>query len=85
MSKLATNVWMPVLVRKPFILVDERSFRKYVADALGSVEDCYDRRVVHDGHIEPLGAAIKKHEYCELVEQGKVLLSSNKSKGCVEA
>lgn len=40
MSSTATNIWTLPLMRKNFIAVDEKRFRTYVTDALGSVNDC---------------------------------------------
>ena len=53
---------------KTFISVDERWFRTYVTDAVGSVTDCYIAEVLNDGRIDNLGAPTKKYEADEDVE-----------------
>lgn len=68
MSRTATRVWTLPSVGKTFISVDERWFRTYVTDAVGSVTDCYIAEVLNDGQIDILGAPTKKYEADEDVE-----------------
>lgn len=62
------NVWTLLLVRRTFIVRDERRFRTYVTDTLESVNNCYAIQDLDNGHIELLGVKIGKHKNFEMVK-----------------
>lgn len=59
------------MVRSTFISVSGSSFRTYVTDAFGSVNDCYARQVLDLGYIELLVVQTERYEACEKEEKGK--------------
>lgn len=68
LSCTATSVCTPPSVRNTFISVDERWFRTYMTEALGSVEGCYVGQVLDNGEIKLLKSTERKHENREEVD-----------------
>lgn len=83
-STKTNNVRTLPSVKKTFIAISERWFPTYMRDALGYVIDCYVGQVLDTGHIKLPGVLTEKHEVFESLENGRVILSNNKGKGCVD-
>lgn len=68
-ERSATNVSAHPSVKKTLFSVKQRSFRTYVVDALGAVENCYIGQVIKYGHVDHMGKTIDRLETYKLVKR----------------
>lgn len=75
--RTVTNVWTPPLVRKTFISLNEKLYRTYVTDALGSAKNCFVESILDDVNNGLQGVPTERHENCKEVEYDRVALIYN--------
>lgn len=85
MSRKVSNLWASPSVRKTFILLKERWFRAYLTDVLESVNYSYVEQVLDGDHIDPLGMPTEGYKPSEVVEKGRIVVSSKDDEVCIEA
>lgn len=60
-SRSSINALSLPFVKRTFLSVEERFFRTFVTEPLGSVNDCYEGQVIGDGHSDLLGAPTDRY------------------------
>lgn len=68
MLRTASTLWTLLSVRTTLMSVDERWFQTYLANALGSMDNCYVDQIIVHGHIWLLVGKTEKNGVYEKVK-----------------